>query len=111
METTNEEAAVDTPNEVRLPMLDISPDAAAALFTATEAERTRMVERVFEGEGRTFADVPEAWQGGPLRLWIWLVLTINDIPFSNERALPAVAYGLDFGLADGPVSRWIWVIA
>jgi hypothetical protein len=95
--------------DISLPYLNINDDVS--LFMADKEQRFRLVGKVFENEGHTLDEVPEAWKDGPLSAWCWLVLTINNIEFDPEDKKPLVAYGIDLGFSSADIRRWTFTIA
>lgn len=108
-------AEIPTPepetDEVTLPYLNLTPQQRVGLFTASAADRYRLVERVFEAHGRTLAEIPPAWGTSPLQAWGWLVLTVNEIPLDPEQPEPLIRFGIDLSFADEGVRTWTWVVA
>lgn len=96
---------------VTLPFRRFSDEEHATLFMASEEQRIKLIQPLFDDAGLSQDDIPEAWRRGPLSRWCWLVLMVNEIEFDPLVQYPLVHFGIDLGFSSTEIRQWVFTLA
>lgn len=94
-----------------MPYFDLSTVEGLDLFMASDDQKRRVLDKVFTAEGHSLDEVPEVWAAEPLRIWCWLVLTVNGLELDPDVHKPLIHWGIDLGFSSTAVRQFFWFLA